>query len=104
MNAPITLPRRKAGTARNLVNHICDVVQDVQRKLTDPRVSPPITVNEAIEVAVFSTLGRFDGVGLVLGPFAVRPITTRNKQGKDIAGELHSIFAREMRRRNGGAA
>lgn len=59
---------------------------------TDLVTARKITQLDRIEGLAFSILVALDG-GAATGPYAVRPINGKGKEGKDIAGSLHEYFS-----------
>lgn len=50
------------------------------------------TEKEKLEMLAFGILVTIDGESLADGPYSLRPINNKGKEGKDIAGNLHNLF------------
>jgi hypothetical protein len=80
----LVLPPRARG-AKGFLKHVAQTA----RYWAELPNRTPLEVAEGV---AFSILVALDGEALACGPYAVRPINQRGKEGRDIAGSLHERF------------
>lgn len=67
-------------------------IKEVHQLINEVLLIKDKTEKEKLYMLAFGILVTIDGESTVDGPYAMRPINKKGKEGKDIAGNLHNLL------------